>query len=195
MPILRMVLDKMAILRFTLQTICQNVGRPLMHNEWVHYSFLPIWNTLSKICTRRPSGIGNNIMCQVSNESILFTLDEPNKQISAFSVTPTTKYGVHGYDNAEELMHAIFMAKGPLFASGQQIEPFHTVDLFNLFCRVLRIDCKQNEGTDRTSTWNVLLRTPIEPAHPHGAGRIPGKLQQFVSKLYHRIQSYVVARD
>lgn len=87
------------------------------------------------------------------------------------------------------------MAKGPLFASGQQIEPFHTVDLFNLFCRILKIDRRQNEGADETSMWDVLLRTPIKPANPHGAGRIPGKLQQFVSKLFHRIHSYVVARD
>lgn len=114
------------------------------------------------------------------------------KKIFTFSVESTTKYGVHGYDNAEELMHAIFMAKGPLISRGQQVEPFHTVDLFNLFCRILKIDGRQNEGTDQTSTWNILLRTPIKP---HGGGRNPGKLQQFVSKLYHRIHSYVVARN
>lgn len=113
----------------------------------------------------------------------------------SISVTPTTKYGVHGYDNAEKLMHAIFMAKGPLFAHGQELEPFNTVDLYNLFCRILRIECKPNEGTDRTHTWDVLLgkssnAVPPRP-RPHDVERKPGKLQHYVTLLYHKIRSIV----
>lgn len=107
-------------------------------------------------------------------------------------MTTSTKYGVHGYDNEEELMHAIFMAKGPLFAGGKQLEPFNTVDLYNLFCRILKIKCKQNEGTDRTSTWNALLRTPIKLTP---SARKPGNLQQLVTLIYHRIRSFVITRN
>lgn len=133
-------------------------------------------------------------MCAVSDWHCIFRSanDVKANWIFAISVTPTTKYGVHGYDNAEELMHAIFMAKGPLFAVGQHLEPFNTVDLYNLFCRILEIKCKPNEGVDRTSTWNVLLRTPTKSTSP---ARKPGKLQQLVTLIYHRIRSFVVTRN
>lgn len=136
-------------------------------------------------------------MCQVRNDSIRFDHQQTNKQtIFSFSVTPTTKYGVHGYDNAEELMHAIFMAKGPLFANGQHLEPFDTVDLCNLFCIILKIDCKRNEGVDRTSTWDLLLRnTSTKPAHSNGDGGKPGKLQQLAALIYDRIRSFIVTRN
>ncbi|XP_055913099.1 bis(5'-adenosyl)-triphosphatase enpp4-like [Eupeodes corollae] len=52
-----------------------------------------------------------------------------------------TSYGVHGYDNEEELMHPIFMAKGPAFKSGGiQAKPFESVDLFHLFTKILGIN-------------------------------------------------------
>lgn len=54
-------------------------------------------------------------------------------------------------------MHAIFMAKGPLFATRQRLPAFNTVDLFNLFCMILQIDCIENEGTNRTDAWKMLL--------------------------------------
>lgn len=73
------------------------------------------------------------------------------------SVTPTTKYGVHGYDNEEQSMHAIFMAIGPLFATHQKIPSFNTVDLYNLFCIILQIDCIENQGADRTDVWKLLI--------------------------------------
>lgn len=98
------------------------------------------------------------------------------------SVTPDTKYGVHGYDNAEELMHGIFMAKGPLFASGAQLEPFDTVDLCNLFCKILKINCNPNEGADRT--WNMLLRKPLHAVKE----RRPGKLHRIASLIFDRIR-------
>lgn len=69
-----------------------------------------------------------------------------------FIVTPTTKYGVHGYDNEEESMHAVFMAKGPIFKPGQIIKPFDSINLFNLFCHVLKLKCSPSDVvTD--STW------------------------------------------
>ena len=75
-----------------------------------------------------------------------------------FSVTPKTPYGVHGYDNAEPLMHAIFMAKGPLFQSGTVLPTFNSVDLFKLFCKILEINSTENDGVYRSDIWKDLLR-------------------------------------
>lgn len=72
-------------------------------------------------------------------------------------VTNDTKYGIHGYDNADPSMHALFMAKGPLFAKGKRLKPVNTVDLYNLFCLVLDIKCKKNDGSIRSNTWDELF--------------------------------------
>lgn len=72
-------------------------------------------------------------------------------------MTPTTKYGVHGYDNEEQSMHAIFMAIGPLFATHQKLPPFNTVDLYDLFCIILQINCTQSQGANRMDVWKMLL--------------------------------------
>ncbi|XP_055523352.1 bis(5'-adenosyl)-triphosphatase enpp4-like [Wyeomyia smithii] len=55
------------------------------------------------------------------------------------TVTPDTKYGVHGYDNQLDIMHPIFFAYGPLIRERTVIEPFDTVDLYYLFCEVLEL--------------------------------------------------------
>lgn len=75
-------------------------------------------------------------------------------------MTNTTKYGVHGYDNEEPSMHAVFMAKGPIFQSGQKLKPFDSINLFNLFCYVLQIKCNENDGVQGTELWRNLLLTP-----------------------------------
>lgn len=77
---------------------------------------------------------------------------------AGLAFTPFVKYGIDGYDNDIESMRAIFMAKGPLFASGKVLNPFDSVDLCNLFCRILKIKCNRNNGMDRLDIWSVLLK-------------------------------------
>lgn len=76
-------------------------------------------------------------------------------------MTPTTKYGVHGYDNLEDSMHAIFMAKGPQFQAGKTLEPFNSINLYNLFCHILNIKCHVNDGQWDIPFWNAVLTEPI----------------------------------
>ncbi|XP_055390231.1 bis(5'-adenosyl)-triphosphatase enpp4-like [Condylostylus longicornis] len=54
--------------------------------------------------------------------------------------TMNSSYGVHGYDNEYDLMHAYFMAKGPQIKSNFKLNPFETVDLYELFIKLLQID-------------------------------------------------------
>lgn len=75
---------------------------------------------------------------------------------------------MHGYDNDMEEMQAIFMAKGPLFKSGKVVEPFDNIDLYQFFCLILDITCPLSEGTDRTDTWNTILKDSLQ-LPPSGA--------------------------
>lgn len=106
---------------------------------------------------------------------------------SSVSVSPTTKYGFHGYDNDEHDMHAFFMAKGPQIARGKRLKPFKSVDLYNLFCRILKIKCRPNEGTDRTSTWNEMLR-PSKARSTRSAQK-PLPLLEYALFIYRKIRS------
>jgi hypothetical protein len=45
----------------------------------------------------------------------------------------------HGFDPADTIMHAIFVAAGPELRRGLVVEPFENVDLYNFMCAVLRI--------------------------------------------------------
>lgn len=81
-----------------------------------------------------------------------------------FSVTNQSKYGVHGYDNLEPNMHAIFMAKGPLFSKGKTLQSINMIDLYNIFCFVLNIECGHNDGSKKLDKYNDLFaRKPSQP--------------------------------
>lgn len=54
-------------------------------------------------------------------------------------VTNKTEFGIHGYDNNLSSMNSLFMASGPAVKSGHRVDPFDTVDLFHLFCEILKI--------------------------------------------------------
>lgn len=63
------------------------------------------------------------------------------------SITPEREYGLHGYDNAEPIMRAIFFAKGPLIRRRNRINEMHNIDLYNIFCKILNLTPDANNGT------------------------------------------------
>lgn len=63
-------------------------------------------------------------------------------------------------------MHAVFMAKGPLFKAGQTIKPFDSIELYNLFCHILKIKCNTNDGKWNPSFWNAVLTVPMPDTEP-----------------------------
>jgi len=54
--------------------------------------------------------------------------------------------GAHGYDNANPDLHAIFYAAGPAFKKGFSFDRLDNVDIYNLICKILRIDPASNDG-------------------------------------------------
>lgn len=55
-------------------------------------------------------------------------------------VTPEQHYGVHGYDNLEKTMKAMFFAYGNRVKQQNKVDPFNSVDLMYLFCEILGIE-------------------------------------------------------
>lgn len=101
-----------------------------------------------------------NTIFQVSEFHMTEKKIELFKEMSeflSFPVTNTTEYGVHGYDNEDPNMHAIFMAKGPLFAKGKTLKSVNMIDLYNLFCYILKIECNTTDGSKKLDMYDELF--------------------------------------
>lgn len=60
---------------------------------------------------------------------------------------PQEQEGHHGYDpDHVDEMNAIFYAFGPDFRDGYEAEPMRQVDHYNLFCHLIGIKAKPNDG-------------------------------------------------
>lgn len=71
------------------------------------------------------------------------------------NVTNTTTFGIHGYDNALREMNSLFLAWGPAIKKSYVVPPFDTVDLFHLFCEILRIKPPEISG-NRDNILDIL---------------------------------------
>ncbi len=59
---------------------------------------------------------------------------------------PDRPRGAHGYDNRYQSMMATFVAHGPAFRKGIVAEPFESIELYNLMCRILGLQPAKNDG-------------------------------------------------
>lgn len=55
--------------------------------------------------------------------------------------------GEHGYDNADPLMQALFVAHGPDFLQGAKVPAFPNVDVYPLMTHLLQIPAAPNDGS------------------------------------------------
>ncbi len=62
----------------------------------------------------------------------------------------------HGYDNALPSMRALFVARGPAFASGVTVPPFQNIHLYELMAAVLNLSPAPNDGS--LDSVRVMLR-------------------------------------
>lgn len=72
---------------------------------------------------------------------------------------PPGTRGSHGYDPAAESMRAIFIARGPSFASGVRLPAFDNVDLYPLLARLVGVEPADHDGNPQT-----LLPALADPA-------------------------------
>lgn len=54
--------------------------------------------------------------------------------------------GAHGYDNLAESMGGIFIAHGPAFKSGETVDAFEIVHLYDVMCELLGLKPAPNDG-------------------------------------------------
>ena len=59
----------------------------------------------------------------------------------------TLSVGNHGYDNADPLMQAIFIAHGPAFRIGAKVPAFPNVDVYPLMTHLLGLPAAANDGS------------------------------------------------
>ncbi len=64
--------------------------------------------------------------------------------------------GAHGYDNQLESMRALFVAHGPACKRAQAVEPFESVDVYNIMANILGLKPASNDGGD--SAVKAVLR-------------------------------------
>lgn len=55
--------------------------------------------------------------------------------------------GTHGYDNEAPSMQAIFVAQGPSFRSGAQVDTVYNLDVYELMCSILQLKPATNDGS------------------------------------------------
>ena len=55
--------------------------------------------------------------------------------------------GVHGYDNDNELMRSLFLAKGPAFQYSYPVAPFNNTEVYGIMTNILGITPNANNGT------------------------------------------------
>ncbi|XP_045463301.1 bis(5'-adenosyl)-triphosphatase enpp4-like isoform X2 [Harmonia axyridis] len=72
------------------------------------------------------------------------------------SVSDDWEFGVHGYDYTVSDMNPFFMVRGPNVKINHKVPPFHTVDLFHLFCLILKLPMVANDGREE-SVRDILI--------------------------------------
>ena len=59
--------------------------------------------------------------------------------------------GMHGYNSKYKSMHGIFMANGPLFNKGVEVDSFENINIYPILCHILNIDPYRELDND---PWN-----------------------------------------
>ncbi|XP_068675907.1 ectonucleotide pyrophosphatase/phosphodiesterase family member 5-like [Montipora foliosa] len=69
--------------------------------------------------------------------------------------------GSHGWPSSVSKSYSIFYARGPAFRKGMIVNPFNTVDLYPLMCKLLGIEPRPNNGS-LENVEAVLKKTNME---------------------------------
>lgn len=82
--------------------------------------------------------------------------------------------GEHGFHNDVMDMKTIFRAVGPNFQQGLEVEPFESIHVYELMCRLLDIVPEPNDGA--LATLLPTLRSGEPPRAAGGRGSFLGLL-------------------
>lgn len=98
----------------------------------------------AKIPTRLHYGSNRRIapiVCSAETGWYITTAESQAKRTS-----PERDGGAHGFDNADPLMQAVFVAHGPSFQSGKTLPVFDNVDVYPLLAKVTGVHPEKVDG-------------------------------------------------
>ncbi|ANB11952.1 Npp1p [Sugiyamaella lignohabitans] len=72
-------------------------------------------------------------------------------------------FGVHGYNNTESLMRALFLATGPYFSQDQMFHPIPNVDVYNIICDTLNLVPAHTDGAPVRRALESLPSKWVDP--------------------------------
>ncbi len=81
------------------------------------------------------------IVCSAQTGWYITTAESQAKRTS-----PERDGGAHGFDNADPLMQAVFVARGPAFKSGKTLPVFDNVDVYPLLAKVTGVRPEKVDG-------------------------------------------------
>lgn len=81
------------------------------------------------------------IVCSAQTGWYITTAESQKKRTS-----PERDGGAHGFDNADPLMRAVFIAHGPAFKSGRVLPVFDNVDVYPLLAKVIGVRPESVDG-------------------------------------------------
>ena len=76
---------------------------------------------------------------------------------------PSIYQGAHGWPPDQSKSYSIFYARGPAFREGAVVNPFNTVDLYPLMCKLLGINPRPNNGS--IEHIKAVLREDLPPTN------------------------------
>jgi hypothetical protein len=74
--------------------------------------------------------------------------------------------GIHGYDNDNELMRSLFVARGPGFNYGYDVKPFDNIEVYGIMTNLLGIKGIPNNGTLKNGRLQRLPSSPVATVPP-----------------------------
>lgn len=81
---------------------------------------------------------------------------DTDKPLQRTAVKTFTDKGNHGFDNIYDDMQALFIAKGPAFRKGAGVKNLRSIDLYEMICRIFRVQPAPNNGSLEITKSSIL---------------------------------------
>jgi predicted AlkP superfamily pyrophosphatase or phosphodiesterase len=110
-------------------------------------SILYLLNSVKGVTAWKKSEVPDYLHYGTSDRiSDIVVVADSSWSIGTYPDSSVFKGGAHGYDISDSDMHSIFYATGPAIKKNYSFKEINNVDVYNLICRILKIDPAENDG-------------------------------------------------
>lgn len=85
---------------------------------------------------------------------------DAHKPLDIISVRTFTNKGNHGFDNNNDEMQALFVARGPAFREGETVNDLRVIDIYEMICHIFKVQPAPNNGSLDTTLSTILMQSP-----------------------------------